>query len=89
MLLLCKIILRKEVNIMAVVIRESEPKVVEHIHSDGGNSTGWIVGLILLLAVLFIFFYYGLPLLRSAGSVNTAPQVNVPDKVDVNINKTQ
>lgn len=70
---------------MATVITRSEP-VVEHDHyaSEGGNS-GLILAVILVLLALFLFFYYGLPALRSAGS----PQVNVPGKVDVNVNKGQ
>jgi len=50
-------------------------------NSDSGM--GMIVGLILLLAVVALFFVYGLPLLRRA---TAAPQVNVPDKIDVNVN---
>lgn len=53
--------------------------------SDTGNSnnamgTVLVALVILIIAVLFIF--YGLPMLRSA---TTAPQVNVPDKIDVNV----
>lgn len=48
---------------------------------DGGGS-GFLLGVIVLLVVVFIFIFYGLPMLRQSST----PQVNVPDKVDVNVN---
>ena len=58
---------------------------VEHIHDSGGNNgSGFLVGIILLVVVLYLLFYYGLPALRGAAS--TTPQVNVPGKIDVNVN---
>lgn len=48
--------------------------------SDDG--LGFLLGVILLLVVLFLLFYYGLPMIR-----NTFIQTPVvPDKIDVNIN---
>lgn len=55
----------------------------EHVHTDGGNSMGAIVGIILLVVVIFLLFYYGLPALQGQQGVN----LNVPDKVDVNVNE--
>lgn len=49
--------------------------------SDGGM--GMIVGFLILAVVLFIFFVYGLPAIRRIGS----PQINIPSKIDVNINQ--
>lgn len=57
--------------------------------SDSGTSFGMIMGLLLLAAVIILFFIFGLPILRqtvSNPSVVT-PQVNVPGKVDVNVNQ--
>ena len=51
--------------------------------SDGGM--GYIVGFIVLAIVLFIFFVYGLPAIRQIGS----PQINIPSKIDVNINQSK
>ena len=53
--------------------------------TEGNSSSGmgFLLGVILLLIVLFVLFVYGLPALRSATS---APQVNVPGKIDVNVN---
>lgn len=50
-------------------------------NQDSGGGTGMIVGAIILVVLVFIFFVYGLPVIRGA----TAPQINVPSKVDVNI----
>lgn len=50
--------------------------------NNGGY--GFLLGIILLIAFVLLVFYYGLPYLR--GSANTAaPQVNVPGKIDVNV----
>ncbi len=48
------------------------------------DNNSWILGLIVMLAVLFALFYYGLPALRSA---NTGTNITVPDRVDVNLNQ--
>lgn len=53
--------------------------------TDSNDSTGMIIGFILLMVLLFVFFVYGLPMMRQSST----PQVNVPDKVDVNINQPQ
>lgn len=53
---------------------------------NAGNGMGFLVGVILLLIVLFLFFWYGLPAIRSM-SGSGSPQINVPGKIDVNVNK--
>ncbi len=47
--------------------------------SDGG--VGLILGVILTLVVIILFFMYGLPAIRNNGGTN----VNVPDKIDIEI----
>ncbi len=58
------------------------------IHETSGTNSdpgmGFFVGIILLL----IFLYYGLPLLRNSG-LGGSPQINVPGKIDVNVNGTK
>lgn len=49
---------------------------------ESGNGMGFLVGVILLIVFVILAIYYGLPLLRGA---TTAPQVNVPGQVDVNV----
>ncbi|MFA6017105.1 MAG: hypothetical protein WC744_03395 [Patescibacteria group bacterium] len=51
--------------------------------SDGGM--GMIVGVIVLLVVIYLFFMYGLPAIRQMGT----PQINIPSKIDVNVNQTK
>lgn len=66
------------------VVEEPAEKHVVHEHryfSGDGNGAGFILGIVLLLALILLFFYYGLPYVRSL----TAPQVNIPDRVNVNI----
>lgn len=57
----------------------------EHESQRDSNSMSWVVGLIVLLVVVFLLFYYGLPVLNRA----SAPAVQIPEKVDVNINTPQ
>jgi len=64
------------------VVHTTEPVVHEH----SGNGMGFLMGVILLLIVGFLLFFYGLPLLRNT-TTNTAPQVSVPEKVDINVNQ--
>lgn len=48
------------------------------------SGMGFLLGVILLLAVFFLFFVYGLPILRnSVGS--SVPSINVPGQIDVNV----
>lgn len=58
--------------------------VINNPTTDSGNSVSTLVGIILLLVVAFLFLYYLLPFLSSANRA-ASPTVNVPDKVDVNI----
>lgn len=50
--------------------------------SDSG--VGFLVGIVLLVLLAFALFYYGLPLMRNAGSGGT--NINIPDRIDVNYN---
>lgn len=56
----------------------------EHDHSDGGNSMGFVMGIILLIVALFLFVYYLLPAARG-----TQPQFSIPGKIDVNLNQSK
>ena len=68
---------------MATVINNPTPTQAPTPVERSDNGNGFLVGVILLIIAAIAFFYYGLPYL-SAG-MNQAPQVNVPDKVDVNV----
>lgn len=60
--------------------------VVNPAPEQRDSGMGWIVGMVVLLAFIVLFFMYGLPYLsRSVNSTATQPQVNIPDKVNVNV----
>lgn len=65
--------------------------MVEVIHErevSGNNSMGFLIGIVLLIAVLLLFFYYGSALLRqSAPSTPSGSSIQVPEKIDVNVNQ--
>jgi hypothetical protein len=52
--------------------------------TDGGNGMGFLLGVILLIVFVIGLLYYGLPMIQNA---TATPQINVPDKVDVNVNQ--
>jgi flagellar biogenesis protein FliO len=53
---------------------------------SGSNGMGFLVGVMLLVLLVIAVLFYGLPYLRS--SVGSAtPQINVPGKIDVNVNQ--
>jgi hypothetical protein len=55
--------------------------------SDSGSGVGFILGAILLIALMIALFYYGLPYVRGSFGGGGGTQINVPDKVDVNVNQ--
>jgi hypothetical protein len=59
--------------------------------SDSGGS-GFLIGVIILVVFVVILLYFGIPMIRRMGPVQVnvpAPQVVVPDKIDVNVNQTK
>lgn len=55
--------------------------------TESSNSTALIVAAIVLLAAVFFFFYFGRGLLSGTNSGgSTAPAVEVPREIDVNVN---
>lgn len=52
--------------------------------TNEGSGMGWLVALILLGLFIFLFFVYGIPMLRQS---QIFPQIKVPDQVDININQ--
>lgn len=55
--------------------------------ADSGGM-GFLLGVIVLIVFVFLMIMYGLPILRN--SIGTAsPQINVPDKVDVNVKQAK
>jgi high-affinity Fe2+/Pb2+ permease len=61
--------------------------IINNPDSNSGNSggAGLVVGVVLAIIIVFLFIAYALPALRRG---NSGVTVNVPDKVNVNVNKT-
>lgn len=55
--------------------------------SESGGNMGMIVGIVVLFVLGYLFFMYGMPALKQMqlGS----PQINIPSKIDVNINQPE
>lgn len=56
-------------------------------NKESGGSLGMIIGLVVLAVVVYLFFVYGLPAIQNMQL--GATQINVPDKIDVNVNQTK
>lgn len=57
--------------------------------TDNNSGTGFLLGVILLIAFFLLFFFYGLPFIGQMIQGFGSPQVNIPGKVDVNVNTPQ
>jgi len=57
--------------------------------SSSGSMNSLIIGLLLLLILVAFFFYVGLPMMRNVSNNTQAPQINVPDKINVEVNTPQ
>lgn len=55
--------------------------------NDSSGSMGMIVGLIVLVIVAYLFFVYGLPAIQHMQV--GIPQINIPSKIDVNVNQSK
>lgn len=62
--------------------------VVNNPQPSGDSGMGFLLGIIVLIAfVSFVIWRWGLPAMRSAQ--NGGVQINVPESIDVNVNKTE
>ncbi len=55
----------------------------------GSSGMGFLLGVIVLVLFAFVFFVYGLPYISGAVRSTQSPQIQVPDKVDVNVKGMQ
>ncbi len=55
--------------------------------NDSGGSVGMIFGLVIIAILVIVFFLYGLPAIQRMKSGDV--QINVPSKIDVNVNQTE
>lgn len=49
--------------------------------NDSNGGMGMIIGLIVLIVVAYLVFVYGLPAIKQMSS----PQINIPSKIDINV----
>lgn len=56
---------------------------VHHVvhHENGDSGLGFLLAVIVVILAVFFFFFYAFPQIKQAAPT----QINVPDKVDVNI----
>ncbi len=60
--------------------------------TDNSGGMGFLMGMILFIAFIFFIFYFGLPMIQNTfngGGAGTGTQINVPEKVDVNVNQAK
>jgi hypothetical protein len=70
---------------MTTVVNNPAP-----VSENGG--TGFLIGVIMLIVFVVVLIYFGLPAMRrmqSNQSVIPAPQIVLPDKINVNVNQTK
>lgn len=53
--------------------------------SNGGSGMGFILGIILILFLVVLFFVYVLPLIQQSITQGTGTQVNIPKDINVNV----
>ena len=61
--------------------------IINNQDTSGDNSgLNLVVAVVVLIILAIVFFAYGLPALRNASAPKDGATINVPEKVDVNIN---
>ena len=55
-----------------------------HTHETSSGGMGFLLGVLALIAFFYMLFAYGIPALQSGFS---QPTIQVPGRVDVNVNK--
>lgn len=56
------------------------------------GGLGFLVGVIVIIGFFIVLLYFGLPMIRNMGPLQLnipAPQVVMPDKIDVNVNQSK
>lgn len=60
--------------------------------TNDSNSSGFLIGIVVIVVFLMLFLYFGLPAIRNMGAIKVnvpAPQIVVPDKINVNIQQSK
>ncbi|MBP6045039.1 hypothetical protein KBC14_03520 [Candidatus Woesebacteria bacterium] len=64
---------------MATIVNNPAPA------GDSNGSSGLIIGVLLIIVLAGLFYVYGLPSLSRVQS----PQINIPNKIDVNVKQNE
>jgi hypothetical protein len=73
---------------MATVINNPNPGT-QTSSTDTGPGTGFVVGLILVVLLIVLFFAFGRGAFRGDSTPSGGTNINVPEKVDVDVNRGQ
>lgn len=60
--------------------------------TNESGGFGFLVGVVVLVAFVLILIFYGIPVLQNMGPVQLkvpAPQIVMPEKIDVNVNQSK
>ncbi|MDP3963339.1 MAG: hypothetical protein Q8Q39_02475 [bacterium] len=52
---------------------------------DSGGSAGLIIGILVIIVIVALFFIYALPAIRE----NSGTDINIPEKIEIDVNGTQ
>lgn len=69
---------------MATIV--NTPSVEPARESSSSSLINLFIGVVIVLLVVGFLLYIGLPAMRSVGTATQAPQVNIPDKINVDVN---
>lgn len=58
----------------------------EPAHESSSSLMNLFIGIVIVLLAVGFLLYIGLPAMRSLGTASQAPEVNVPDKINVDVN---
>ncbi|MFZ2152554.1 MAG: hypothetical protein WAV41_00655 [Microgenomates group bacterium] len=61
--------------------------VINSPPSSENNNLGMFVGIFIFLVLGLVFYYFGLPALKQMRQIS-APQIVIPNQIDVNIKQT-
>ncbi len=56
-------------------------------NDNSGGPMGMIIGIIVLIVLVYLGYVYGLPAIQHMQF--GTPQINVPSKIDVNVNQAK
>lgn len=60
--------------------------VVNPPQNSSNNGMGFLLGIIVLVVLVILFFVYGLPYIQN-NMTGGRIEVNIPDNIDVNLNQ--